>query len=68
MVMDTTPYSHPIDSDYGFLSNEWYGCKTLAELNGTRRKYRGVLVDVVDLRTNKKIGRMVLGAALTKFN
>lgn len=54
--------------DYGFLSERWHGLKSLDELNGSRRRYRGVLVDVVDIHTKKKVGRMALGAAIRKFN
>lgn len=54
--------------DYGFLSERWHGLKTLNELNGNRHKYRGVQVDVVDIRTKKKVGRMDLGAVIAKFN
>lgn len=53
--------------DYGFLSNYWDGLKTIGELNGNRHKYRGIYVDVVDIHTKKKIGRMNMGAALRKF-
>ena len=54
--------------DYGFLSERWHGLKTLAELNGNRHKYRGIQVDVVDIRTKKKVGRMEFGAVIRKFN
>ncbi|MCK9594051.1 MAG: hypothetical protein M0Q91_18790 [Methanoregula sp.] len=54
--------------EYGFGSTRWSGLKTLGQLNGDRRRYRNLVVDVVDLRSQKKIGRMVLGTALIKFN
>lgn len=54
--------------DYGFLSERWHGLKTLGELNGNRNRYRGVQVDIVDIRTKKKVGRMDLGSVIRKFN
>jgi len=54
--------------DFGFKSDRWKGLKTLNELNGSRNKYRNVLVDVVDIHTCKIISRMPLGSALRKFN
>lgn len=56
-----------IGDDYGFLSDRWTGIKSISELNGDRRKYRNVYVDLIDLRTKRKVGRMALGAALRKF-
>lgn len=57
-----------VADDYGFLSERWHGIKTLTELNGSRHKYRGTIVDVVDIRTKKRVGRMDFGAMIRKFN
>jgi hypothetical protein len=54
--------------DFGFKSERWHGLRTLSELNGSSKKYRNVLVDVVDIHTCKIISRMPLGAAIRKFN
>jgi hypothetical protein len=56
------------DRDFGFKSDRWHGVKFLDELNGSRNKYRNVLVDVVDIHTCKIISRMPLGSAIRKFN
>lgn len=54
-------------NDYGFMSERWHGLKSIQDLNGSRNKYRGLTVDVIDVHTRKKIGRMPLGAVLRKF-
>ena len=56
-----------VRDDYGFMSDRWHGLKTIGDLNGNRKQYRGLYVDVVDVHTKKKIGRMPMGAALRKF-
>jgi len=57
-----------IPLDYGFMSERWKGCKSLKELNGHRIRYRGVYVDVIDIQTSKKIGRMEFSLAMRKFS
>ena len=57
-----------LSKEYGFMSERWKGCKSLKELNGCRMKYRGMYVDVVDIHTAKKIGRMEFSLALRKFS
>lgn len=54
-------------TEYGFLSDRWHGIKTLNDLNGSRNRYRGITVEVVDTRTSEKIGRMEFSTALRKF-
>ena len=54
--------------DFGFASDYWHGLKTITDLNGDQHQYRDVTVDVIDLHTRKKVGRMPMGAVLVKFN